>query len=302
MKVLNPSTGNFEEVYVKALDALPIGIILEYPTTDSTKLPTGYMFCDGSAISRTTYSELFALIGTSFGAGDGSTTFNLPTKEGLTTVGIKSSDTDFNAIGKTGGSKYLQAHQHQFGVVKDNDNTNSLGDGAKACNNTGYNSGVNTSKTSGNILNSDGTNTLTTGNSGNLQPYTVSNYIIKVSNTRPITASVVNESNNSTTDTYSCDYINKIGKTLWSGIFTSGSITVPDYSNYTLFAFKVENVWCFGDRNYGIGGIAEYGSYSIKTFAYRVDVSGNTLTIDSVNKGGTDGSTQQEIKEIVGLF
>jgi len=41
-------------------------------------LPNGYLYCDGSAVSRTTYADLFAVIGTSYGVGDGSTTFNLP--------------------------------------------------------------------------------------------------------------------------------------------------------------------------------------------------------------------------------
>lgn len=45
-------------------------------------VPSGYLECDGSAISRTSYPELFALIGTTFGAGDGSTTFNLPDLRG----------------------------------------------------------------------------------------------------------------------------------------------------------------------------------------------------------------------------
>lgn len=41
--------------------------------------PAGYLICDGSAISRTTYADLFHVIGTTWGAGDGNTTFNLPT-------------------------------------------------------------------------------------------------------------------------------------------------------------------------------------------------------------------------------
>lgn len=45
--------------------------------------PTGYLLCDGSAVSRTTYAKLFAAIGTTFGVGDGSTTFNLPNGSGL---------------------------------------------------------------------------------------------------------------------------------------------------------------------------------------------------------------------------
>src|SRR5574337_238212 len=51
------------------------GAISPSPTTTA---PTGYLSCDDSAVSRTTYADLFALIGTTFGVGDGSTTFNLP--------------------------------------------------------------------------------------------------------------------------------------------------------------------------------------------------------------------------------
>lgn len=46
--------------------------------TDGIAIPTGFLECDGTAVSRTTYSALFAVIGTDFGIGDGSTTFNLP--------------------------------------------------------------------------------------------------------------------------------------------------------------------------------------------------------------------------------
>lgn len=53
----------------------PIGSVLPYAGTSE---PTGYLFCRGQAVSRTTYADLFAAIGTTFGAGDGSTTFNLP--------------------------------------------------------------------------------------------------------------------------------------------------------------------------------------------------------------------------------
>lgn len=58
---------------------IPAGTILPYGAATA---PDGYFVCDGSAVSRTTYSDLFAVIGTSFGAGDGSTTFNLPNFEG----------------------------------------------------------------------------------------------------------------------------------------------------------------------------------------------------------------------------
>ncbi len=51
-------------------------------------LPTGYLACDGSAVSRTTYAALFAAIGTVWGVGDGSTTFNVPNMCGRAMVGV----------------------------------------------------------------------------------------------------------------------------------------------------------------------------------------------------------------------
>lgn len=57
----------------------PSGAIFAFPTSTP---PTGYLACDGQAVSRTTYSDLFTLIGTMYGAGDGSTTFNLPDYNG----------------------------------------------------------------------------------------------------------------------------------------------------------------------------------------------------------------------------
>lgn len=57
----------------------PIGTILSF---GGVTAPKGFLLCDGSAVSRTDYSALFAVIGTSFGAGDGSTTFNVPDLRG----------------------------------------------------------------------------------------------------------------------------------------------------------------------------------------------------------------------------
>ena len=61
----------------------PGGIMLSAAQT----VPTGWLRCDGSAVSRTTYSALFSAISTAFGAGDGSTTFNLPDYRGRVPIG-----------------------------------------------------------------------------------------------------------------------------------------------------------------------------------------------------------------------
>ena len=77
--------------------SLPIGAILPF---GGTAAPLGTLFADGSAVSRTTYSDLFNAIGTSYGIGDGSTTFNIPNLNGRVTVGKDASQTEFNALGK----------------------------------------------------------------------------------------------------------------------------------------------------------------------------------------------------------
>jgi microcystin-dependent protein len=65
-----------------------IGQVIDYLGTD---VPTGYLLCNGQAISRTTYATLFGKLGTRFGAGDGSTTFNLPDFDDKVAMGASNS-------------------------------------------------------------------------------------------------------------------------------------------------------------------------------------------------------------------
>ena len=58
---------------------VPAGTVLAFAASTA---PSGYLECDGAAVSRATYSALFAVIGTTYGTGDGSTTFNLPDLRG----------------------------------------------------------------------------------------------------------------------------------------------------------------------------------------------------------------------------
>jgi microcystin-dependent protein len=76
-----------------------IGSIISYA---GISVPAGYLLCDGTAVSRTTYADLFAAIGTSWGAGDGSTTFNLPDLRGRFMRGVDNgSGNDPDAAGRT---------------------------------------------------------------------------------------------------------------------------------------------------------------------------------------------------------
>lgn len=66
---------------------VPVGAIMFY---GGGSTPNGWLICDGAAVSRTTYSSLFSAIGTAFGSGNGSTTFNLPDGRGRAFVGVDS--------------------------------------------------------------------------------------------------------------------------------------------------------------------------------------------------------------------
>jgi len=80
----------------------PPGSIFQYAGSVS---PTGYFVCDGSAVSRRDYEALFLIIGTIYGSGDGSTTFNLPNLKGKFPVGYDSSQTEFDNLNESGGAK-----------------------------------------------------------------------------------------------------------------------------------------------------------------------------------------------------
>jgi hypothetical protein len=72
----NPSLDPTNWELASGGDSTPIGTMINFAGNGT--LPDSYLVCDGSAISRTTYAELFDVIGTTYGLGDGTTTFNLP--------------------------------------------------------------------------------------------------------------------------------------------------------------------------------------------------------------------------------
>lgn len=80
------------KAYVDALGGLtalvPTGAIIPYGAATA---PTNFLLCDGTAVSRSTYSALFAILSTNYGVGDGSTTFNLPNLKGRFPLGYSAS-------------------------------------------------------------------------------------------------------------------------------------------------------------------------------------------------------------------
>jgi microcystin-dependent protein len=153
---------------------VPAGAVMEFAGSTA---PTGYKLCDGSAISRTTYADLYAVIGTTYGTGDGSTTFNLPNLKGRIPVGYNGAETEFNALGETGGAKTHTLSNDELPVLYLNGGYVDSDFGL-----AGARNGIVVTQAAANGFPIT-TNVNTGGGGGehnNLQPYIVLNYIIKL--------------------------------------------------------------------------------------------------------------------------
>lgn len=169
---------------------IPAGSIIAWPALG---IPTNWLECNGQAVSRTTHSDLYAIIGTQYGAGDGSTTFNVPDLRGYVISGYDETQTEFNALGKTGGEKThlllsgesgLQSHNHAlyghawaWGATAPQNNVF-----APASVSVG-NTPANDLYTSQNFWNVTGYHAAADASSphNNLGPYSTAKYIIKAS-------------------------------------------------------------------------------------------------------------------------
>jgi len=92
---------------------VPAGALMPYA---GTAAPAGYLLCDGTAVSRTTYADLFAVVSTTYGAGNGTTTFNVPDLRQKFPMGKAASGTG-STLGGTGGSKDAIAVSHPHGFT-----------------------------------------------------------------------------------------------------------------------------------------------------------------------------------------
>ena len=142
--------------------------------------PTGWLICNGAAVSRTTYATLFAVIGTTWGSGDGSSTFNLPDLRGRAPIGAGTgSGLTARSLAAKGGSENIQAHTHAFTpptvkvkyskeVAKGTAENHIDGGSSSSTDNPMVVSGGAVGAVSG----------VSTGNAGNMQPFAVINFII----------------------------------------------------------------------------------------------------------------------------
>ena len=93
---------DFDGANLTGIEGIPTATIVPW---SSASVPSGFLECDGSNVSRTTYADLFAIVGTTYGAGDGSSTFGLPDLQDNVAVG-KSNN---KALASTGGANTVAA-------------------------------------------------------------------------------------------------------------------------------------------------------------------------------------------------
>lgn len=200
-------------------DTLPVGSVIEW---NSDIIPVNWLLCNGQEISRTDYADLFKILGTKYGQGDGSTTFNLPNRKGNVAVGKDENDEDFNELGKTGGEK-----EHTLTVAEMPSHNHEPTTNSAVMAKSGQNE-MAQETTGGRTY-----ELLTIGKTGgsqphnNLQPYIVSNFIIKAKQSAGLVATVVdNLESESETDALSA----KQGKVLYDK-FSKNIITAKGNSS-----------------------------------------------------------------------
>lgn len=163
--------------------AEPPGVMKQFAGATA---PSGWLLCNGSAVSRTTYAALFAAIGTAFGTGDGVTTFNVPNTQNRVLVGAGG----LYSRGSTGGSKdaIVVSHTHTGSTNTTGSHNHTLpGNYIKnAAGGTGLSSGSGLQTGSTTDASGDHSHTFTTDSTGssgtdaNMPPYLAVNMIIKV--------------------------------------------------------------------------------------------------------------------------
>ncbi len=265
----------------KMMDSMPIGTIV--PFMGNGSLPVGYLLCDGSPVSRTMYPDLYRIIGITYGAGDNSTTFNLPNLlgrfiEGSNTAGlIKDAglpniegafagvNTEYTYITGAFGQE-LNALTNQNGMGGSVQNRNKISFDASRCSSI-Y------------------------GNSDTVQPPSVTvRYMIKAFNAATPESSLVDITQ------YANDLANRLTREMTPAfnkrieITTSGTFTAP-VTGWYKFTIK-------GAGGGGSGGQAPNGSVCPSgsgggeggtTFAYEKMLVGETATI-TIGAGGTGGA------------
>lgn len=287
LKVYNTVSSSWEELGGGVnIEGAPIGSVLPYAGTTA---PSGWLLCSGQAVSRSLYDKLFDVIGTSFGTGDGSTTFNLPDLRGRAVAGKdnmggisanrltgQSGGLNGDILGASGGSE-----RHTLTSTEVPNTEVKLGaDGIKFTSGTydvgGIGSGslklaINTANTNARVEGSNGSH-------NNVQPTVVLNYIIKCD---------TSVSGQSADDPYSLVYFNayrSTTKNVTANTYTSIDANQERYDSHDCYKWDTaSNAYVFVCPTTGIyeftAGVNTEGISNARGFLRHVVSDGpNNLT------------------------
>jgi len=182
---------DFDGANLTGIEGIPTATIV--PWSDAS-VPSGFLECDGSAVSRSTYSALFAIIGETYGVGDGATTFNVPDLQDNVPVGKSNNKSlastgganTVTSTGNVGGStanaslsvNQLASHTHQLYNQGPNPQSNTAAAGLQYSANPG--SALSPINTGNGVAHSHNMSANFSGDATSvLQPYLTIIYIIK---------------------------------------------------------------------------------------------------------------------------
>lgn len=166
----SPVTVTLMAAIVDNIDnAAPVGAVIGF-AGPASEIPVGWVECDGSALSRSTYATLFSVISTQYGVGDGSTTFNIPDFKGCAIIGEGTgSGLTARTRGDTGGEEThllttaeMPNHRHSMATKTGASSGSISSDSAAVVGTTQYTNYAGSS-----------------GAHNNMQPFGVAKFLIK---------------------------------------------------------------------------------------------------------------------------
>lgn len=184
---------DFDGANLTGIEGIPTATIVPW---SSASVPSGFLECDGSNVSRTTYADLFAIVGTTYGTGDGATTFGLPDlqdnvaigKSGTKALASTGGANTVAASGNVGGSTanatlstaQLASHSHPINPLKNSGSPYQVGEVTRPENNRNRNSSPNTANAGSGQGHSHNMSATFSGTATSVvQPYLTVIYIIK---------------------------------------------------------------------------------------------------------------------------
>lgn len=258
--------------YIQLGNDVPIGTILPF---SGTTIPDGYLLCNGTSLLRTDYPDLFNVIGTTYGSVD-STHFNLPNIQGKIPVGLDTTDTDFNTLGKTGGEKTHTLTEDEIPSMNVHMTKNSWYDRGGLENGGAANRRI----VAGGATGGDTSYIIGTVNGGgqahnNLQPYIVQNFIIKAK-----MSGTINKNNTYSTSESKTGETWIDGKPIYRKVISLTASTSTKSLSISSIISNVDSIWINCSKSFykiAAGGSGMISDWEVSGARFRAVIDIGTL-------------------------